>query len=66
MFKLMGLILVGSVVKLFVFPVGKVATDARSAAGIDIVQMHLHAGANLPAEAMHDRTFVFDGSETPH
>jgi hypothetical protein len=66
MFALMGLILVGSVVKLFIFPVGKVAADVRPAVGIDILQMHLHAGANLPADPMHDRAFVFDGSETPH
>jgi len=60
---LIGVIVAGFLIKHFVFPFGEVAADVRPAATMDVMQMHRHVIANLPAQAMHDMTFVFDSDD---
>jgi len=57
---LVGVIVVGFLVKPFVLPVGKVAADVRPAVAMDVLQMHRRASANMPTQAIRDMTFVFD------
>jgi hypothetical protein len=57
---LIGVIVLGLVVKAFVLPVGKVAAGVRPAVAMDIMQIQRHAIARPPAQAMRDMTFVFD------
>jgi len=55
----LAVLLIGVVAKQFFFPPRAAEADPHSAT-LDIRQMHLDH-PNLPAQKMHDMTFVFDG-----
>ena len=59
---LVGVIVVGFVLKALVFPVGKVAADVRPTVAMDIMQIQRHTTGSLSAPTMRDMTFVFDDS----
>jgi hypothetical protein len=54
-----AVLLIGVVAKQFFFPPKAADADTR-AGNMDIRQMHIDH-PNLPAQKMHDMTFVFDG-----
>jgi hypothetical protein len=54
----LAVLLIGVVAKQFFFPPRAAEADPHSAT-LDIRQMHLDH-PNLPAQKMHDMTFVFD------
>ena len=54
----LAVLLIGVIAKQFFFPPRAAEADPHSAT-LDIRQMHLDH-PNLPAQKMHDMTFVFD------
>ena len=56
-----AIVLLGLVVKLFVFSAPVAGADGRQIKGLDISKMH--QSRNLPAQIMHDMTFVYSDSD---
>jgi hypothetical protein len=62
-----AVVLIGFGVKLLFFPTrpAEADTPAVTSAGVDVLQIHIdHPNMkNLPAQELHDRTFVFSDSD---
>ena len=58
-----AVLVVGFGAKQFFFPPMKAKADIISGVSMDVFQMHQNINMqNIPAQKMHDMTFVFDGN----